>query len=104
MLWEKEKASYILLLAKGLSNDEVGVARGIVFQEIRPRARLETGDFVKETLVRGYLRTTPCHPIADSYRKYYNSTKAQGLAKELEGHLREEPQVTPKKAAQKVNP
>ena len=38
-----------LFAKKGLSNDGVGVARGAVFQEIRPGARFKTGDFVKET-------------------------------------------------------
>ena len=35
---------------KGLSNDDAGAARGTVFQEVRPGAGFETGDFVKETL------------------------------------------------------
>ena len=34
----------------GLSNDDVRVARGTVFQEIRPGAGFKTGDFVKEKL------------------------------------------------------
>ena len=33
---------------KGLSNDDVGAARGTVFQEIRPGVGFETGDFVKD--------------------------------------------------------
>ena len=41
---------YFLLDRKGLSNDDVGVARGIVFQEKRPGAGFKTGDFVKERL------------------------------------------------------
>ena len=41
------------LLCKGLlllSNDDVGVGRGTVFQEVRPGAGFTTGDFVKEVL------------------------------------------------------
>ena len=33
-----------------VSKDDVGVARGTVFREIRPRDGLKTGDFVKEKL------------------------------------------------------
>ena len=33
-----------------ISNDDVGVAKGTVFQEIRPWAGFKTGDFVKEKL------------------------------------------------------
>ena len=39
------------LVCKGLlllSNDDVGVARGTAFQEIRPGAGFKTGDFVEE--------------------------------------------------------
>ena len=35
---------------EGLSNDDVGAARGTAFQEIRPWAGLKTGDFVEEKL------------------------------------------------------
>ena len=34
----------------GLSNDDVRVVRGTVFEEIRPGAGFKTGDFVKEKL------------------------------------------------------
>ena len=34
----------------GLSNNDVGVARDTVFQEVRPGAGFKTGDFVKEML------------------------------------------------------
>ena len=37
-----------VLVCEGRSNDDVGVARGIVFQEIRPGAGFKTGDFVEE--------------------------------------------------------
>ena len=35
---------------EGLSTDDVGVARGTVFQEIRPWAGFKTGDFVQNKL------------------------------------------------------
>ena len=35
---------------KGLSNDDVGVARAAIFQEIRSEAGFKTGDFVTEIL------------------------------------------------------
>ena len=35
---------------KGLSNDDVGAARGTIFQETRPGAGFKTGDFVQEKL------------------------------------------------------
>ena len=38
------------LECKGLSIDDVGVSRDTVFQEIRPGADFETGDFVQERL------------------------------------------------------
>ena len=38
------------LACKGLSNDDIGVARGTVFHDIRPGAGLKTGDCVQETL------------------------------------------------------
>ena len=47
MLWKNESITYCLL-CKGRSNDDVGVARGSVFQEIRPGSGFKTGDFVKE--------------------------------------------------------
>ena len=37
-------------MCKGLSIDDVGVSRDTVFQEKRPGAVFETGDFVKEKL------------------------------------------------------
>ena len=40
-----------------LSNDDVGVARGTVFQETRPWAGFKTGDFVKKSW-GVYRRTT----------------------------------------------
>ena len=39
-----------LFAKKGLSNDDVEVARGTVFQEVRPGAGFKTGEFVKEKL------------------------------------------------------
>ena len=38
------------LVGKGLSNDDVGVARGAIFQELRPESGFKTGDFVKGVL------------------------------------------------------
>ena len=38
------------LICQRLSNDDVGVARGTVSQEIRPGAGFKTGDFVEEML------------------------------------------------------
>ena len=40
----------ICFACKGLSNDDVGGARGTVLKEIRPGAGFKTGDFVKEVL------------------------------------------------------
>ena len=37
-------------VCKGLTIDDIGVSRDTVFQEIRPRAGFETGDFVEEML------------------------------------------------------
>ena len=45
------------LVCRGPSIDDVGVLRDIVFQEIRPGAGFETGDFGKEK-IGGYRRTT----------------------------------------------
>ena len=46
---------YIFLCATGRSIDDVGVARGTIFQEIRPGAGLETGDFVQEKFGGSYI-------------------------------------------------
>ena len=46
----KNKMFIYFRVCKGLSNDDVGGARGTVFQEIWPEAGFETGDFVKEML------------------------------------------------------
>ena len=37
-----------MLAKKGLSNDDVRLARGTVFQETRPGAGFKTGDFFEE--------------------------------------------------------
>ena len=42
--------SICYVVCKGISNDDVRVARGTVFQEVRPRAGFKTGDSVKEKL------------------------------------------------------
>ena len=47
---DKRKRPYVSCVHKGLSNDDVGVSRDTVFQEMRPGAGFETGgDFVDET-------------------------------------------------------
>ena len=49
--WYEEKhVSAYFLACKGLSNDDVWVARFTVFKEIRPGAAFESGDFAKEAL------------------------------------------------------
>ena len=48
--YEKKHPHTFSCLPEGLSNHDVGVARGIVFQETRPGAGFKTGDFVKEKL------------------------------------------------------
>ena len=54
-----------VVVCKWLSNDNVGVAWGTVFEEIWPGAGFKTGDFVKNGW-GGYRRTTPtiCDSIA----------------------------------------
>ena len=49
-LYMKNTIFIFFFACKGLSNDEIGGARGTVFQEIRWRAGFETGDFVKQML------------------------------------------------------
>ena len=58
---EKEAPMWYFV-CKGLSIDDVRVSRDIaVFQEKRPEAGFETGDFAKEKLGGGgYRRTTTC--------------------------------------------
>ena len=47
----KKIISICCLVCRGLSSDDVGVARSAVFQEVRPTgAGLKTSDFVKEKL------------------------------------------------------
>ena len=52
------QASMFLFAKKGLSNDDVGLAGGTVFEGIRPGAGFKTGDFAKEKLGGGHRRTT----------------------------------------------
>ena len=54
--YEKYIFTYVLV-HEGLSTDDVGVAKGTVFQEIRPWARFKTGDFIQEKS-GGYRRMT----------------------------------------------
>ena len=49
---ERNVSTYFLV-RKGLSIDDIGVSRDTVFQEIRPGAGFETGDFVGEKLGGG---------------------------------------------------
>ena len=49
MLYAKNTFKYFLD-CNGLSNNDVEVARGTVFRNIRPGAVSKTGDFVRETL------------------------------------------------------
>ena len=51
-----------VFVREGLSTDDVGVAKGTVFQEIRPRAGFKTGDFIHKKSWGGYRRTTPADP------------------------------------------
>ena len=49
--YEKASSNIFMYAKKGLSNDDVGVARGTVFQETRPGAAgFKTGDSLKEKL------------------------------------------------------
>ena len=48
----KKKVSTYFLLCKGLSNKDVGVARGTVSQEVRPGAGFRAANFVNEKLGR----------------------------------------------------
>ena len=55
---QSTKGFHIYFACKGPSNDDAGVSRDTVFQEIRPGVGFKTGDFVKEKLGGGYRRTT----------------------------------------------
>ena len=44
----KARSPYIFLFV--MSNNDAGMARKTVFQEVRPGASFKTGDFVKEKL------------------------------------------------------
>ena len=52
--YEKNVFRYFFV-RKGLSNDDVGVARGTVSQEIRPDTGFKTGDFVEEKFGGGAI-------------------------------------------------
>ena len=47
-----------VLVREGLSNDDVGVAKGTVFQEIRPWVGFKTGDYIREKLRALHHRMT----------------------------------------------
>ena len=46
----ESNVSTYFLVCKGLSNNDVGVSRDTVLQEVRPGAGFETGDSVEEKL------------------------------------------------------
>ena len=48
--YEKYTIHNYVLVREGLSTDDVGVAKGTVFQEIRPWVGFKTGDFIQEKL------------------------------------------------------
>ena len=48
--YENNIPQTFFLVFKGLSDDDLGAARGAVLQEIRPGAGFKTGDFVEEKL------------------------------------------------------
>ena len=52
--------SKYFFVCKQLSKDDVAVARGIVFQEVRPGAGFKAGDFVEEKL-EACCKTNPNH-------------------------------------------
>ena len=52
MLDEEQILAYSLV-CEGLLIDDLGVATGTVFQEIRPGAGFKTGDFAKEKCLFG---------------------------------------------------
>ena len=95
------------LVCKGLSNDDVGRARGTVFQEIRPGAGFETCDFVTEKGVGGAtvarphnkqktrnLQTTRQHPTLEVstsdvlYTRLPRTTTPNATSKESHAHHR----------------
>ena len=51
------KKSFAYFSSKERSNDDLGVARDSLFQEIRPGAGFKTGDFVQRKVGGGYRRT-----------------------------------------------
>ena len=46
----RKESNQIIFACKGPSNNDVGVARCIVFQETRPGVGFKTSDFVEEKL------------------------------------------------------
>ena len=82
--YDEKTSSCILLFAKnGLSNDDVGVSRATVLQEIRPGAGFKTGDFVEEKL-RGlpqdnYLLETNVGPTPSELERKKLADKTDAL-------------------------
>ena len=64
-------------MCKGLSNDAVGVSRDTVFEEVRPGAGFETGDFVKERLGGATVeRLSGGPPVRDLFLQWLGVTRA----------------------------
>ena len=66
---EKVFPAMYFLVCKGRSNDDVGVARGTVFQALRPGAGFKTGDSSLKKKGGGYRRTT--HPYTKTQHAAY---------------------------------
>ena len=75
----EKHVSIFFLVRKGLlllSNDDVGVATGTVFQEVRPGGGFETGDFVERKVGEGYRSKTPV--INKTPQKVKTAKKGKG--------------------------
>ena len=75
---------YYLACNKGPSNDDVWVANGTVFQEMRAGAGSKTGDFVQEKLGGGTVGTARNLPPKNRVRAVikglqYSSACSDGL-------------------------
>ena len=70
---EKSTPKCLLVCKKGLSNDDVRVARGTVFQEIRLGAGFRTGDLVKEEGVGGATTVGRLYLSQKCFRSFVRS-------------------------------
>ena len=68
---------HVLFAKEGLSKYGVGVARGSLFQEIRPGAGFKTGDSVKEKLGTTTVDTAVERVLPFPVRKYALSPAAR---------------------------